>query len=270
MQIVQWVILLLLIVAHPAFAAFEGYIEMKMTMKEGSGTMKGQISSVGTRTEVEAKVPQMGEMPITLTMIMKFNNPDVVYMLNDATKAYVEINMKDVGDPAKNRPDKEYTVKKLGKEKVAGYTCEHLLLTAQDGTEAEVWSTRDLVDLGVFRDYMQRNRQGAELRGIMKALKQADAGDFIARMISRDKTGAPAVTLELVKAEKRAVAASLFEIPAGYKKQASMLSMMPSMIPGIPPLSPEQQQTINRGMEKLTPEQRKMLEGMLKPRGGSQ
>jgi hypothetical protein len=49
-----------------------------------------------------------------------------------------------------------------------------------------------------------------------------------------------------------------------------MLSMMPSMVPGIPPLSPEQQQTINRAMEKLTPEQRKMLEGMLKPRGGGQ
>src|SRR5688572_16219 len=41
MQIVQWAVLLLLIVAHPAFAAFEGYIEMKMAMKEGSGTMKG-------------------------------------------------------------------------------------------------------------------------------------------------------------------------------------------------------------------------------------
>jgi len=266
MQIVQWVILLLLIVAHPAFAAFEGYIEMKMAMKEGSGTMKGQISSVGTRTEVEAKVPQMGEMPIMMTMIMKFNNPDVVYMLNDAAKTYVEINVKDVGDPAKNRPDKEYTVKKLGKEKVAGYVCEHLLLTAQDGRETEVWSTKDLVDLAVFREYMQRYRQGADLRGIMKALQQADAGGFIARMISRDKTGAPAVTLELVKAEKRAVAAALFEIPAGYKKQAGMLGMMP----GMAPISPEQQQTINKAMEKLTPEQRKMLEGMMKPKGGGQ
>ena len=43
MQTVGWMILLLLIVARPALAAFEGYIEMKMTMKEGAGTMKGQI-----------------------------------------------------------------------------------------------------------------------------------------------------------------------------------------------------------------------------------
>ena len=159
MQIVGWMILLLLIVARPALAVFEGYIEMKMTMKEGAGTMKGQISSVGARTEVEARVAQMGDMPVTMTMLMKFSNPDVVYMLNDATKTYVEINVKDIGNAAKNRPDKEYTVKKLGKEKVAGYVCEHLLLTAKTARETEVWSTKDLVDLAVFREYMQRNRQ---------------------------------------------------------------------------------------------------------------
>jgi hypothetical protein len=263
MQIVAWMILLLLIVAHPALAAFEGYIEMKMATKEGSGTMKGQISSVGARTEVAARVAQMGDMPVTMTMLMKFSNPDVVYMLNDATKTYVEINVKDIGNAAKDRPDKEYTVKKLGKEKVAGYVCEHLLLTANDGRETEVWTTKALVDLAVFREYMQRNRQ-AELQGIMKALKDAGAEGFIAKMISRDKTGAPAVTLELVKAEKRAVPAALLEIPAGYKKQEGILGMMPGMMP----ISPEQQQTINKTMEKLTPEQRRMLEGIMKKKGG--
>jgi len=263
MQIVGWIILLLLIVARPAFAAFEGYIEMKMTMKEGAGTMKGQISSVGARTEVEARVAQMGDTPVTMTMLMKFSNPDVVYMLNDATKTYAEINVKDIGNQAKDRPDKEYTVKKLGKEKVAGYVCEHLLLTANDGTETEVWTTRDLVDLAVFREYMQRNRQ-AEFRGVMKALKDAGAEGFIAKMISRDKSGAPAITLELVKAEKRAVPAALFEIPKGYTKQSGMLGMMPGMMP----IPPEQQQTINKAMEKLTPEQRKMLEDIMKKKGG--
>jgi uncharacterized protein DUF4412 len=263
MQIVGWMILLILIVARPAVAEFEGYIEMTMAMKEGTGTMKGQISSVGARTEVEARVTQMGGLPVTMTMLMKFSNPDVVYMLNDATKTYVEINVKDIGNTAKNRADKEYTVKKLGKEKVAGYVCEHLLLTANDGKETEVWTTKDLVDLAVFREYMQRNRQ-ADLQGIMKALKDAGAEGFIAKMISRDKTGAPAVTLELVKAEKRAVPVALLEIPAGYKKQEGTLGLMPGMLP----IPSEQQQTINKAMEKLTPEQRKMLEGIMKKKGG--
>jgi hypothetical protein len=97
----------------------------------------------------------------------------------------------------------------------------------------------------------------------MKALKDAGAEGFIARMISRGKTGAPAVTLELVKAERRVVPAALMEIPAGYRKQEGMLGMTPGMVP----IAPEQQQTINKAMEKLTPEQRKMLEGMMKKKG---
>jgi len=266
MQIVGWMILLLLIMARPALAAFEGYIEMKMAMKEGSGIMKGQISPVGTRAEVEARVAQMGDMPVKLTMIMKFSNPAVVYMLSEAAKTYVEINANDLGNTTKSRPDKVYTVKKLGREKVAGYVCEHLLLTAQDGKETEVWITKDLVDLSLFREYIQHNRQGADLHGVMKALQEAGAEGFIAKMLGRDKTGAPAVTLELVKAEKRAVAAALFEIPAGYTKQAGMWGMMLGMMLR----APEQQQMINKGMEKLTPEQRKTLEGIMKPKGGSQ
>lgn len=261
MQIVRWLILLLLIVARPAFAEFEGYMKMKMTMKESAGTMQGHISSVGVRTEVEMKVPQMGDMPVKMTMLMKFSNPDVVYLLNDAAKTYAEINAKEAGNAGKNRPEKEYTVKKLGKEKVAGYTCEHLLLTAKDGGETEVWTTKDLVDLAIFREHMRRGRQGADMQGIMKALKEAGADGFIAKMITRDqKTGAPVVTLELVKAEKRAVAASMFELPAGYKKQEGMLGMMPGMMP----LSQEQHETVKKAMEKLTPEQRKMLEEMMK------
>jgi hypothetical protein len=263
MQMARWMVLLLLIVARPAFAGFEGYIEMTMTMKNGSGTMKGHISAVGTRTEVEVRAPQMGGLPFQLTMVMKFSNPDVLYLLNDAAKTYSEINVKETGDASKNRPEKEYTVKKLGKEKVAGYACEHLLLTAKDGGETEVWTTKDLVDLTAFREYMRRNRQGADMLGLMKALKAAGAEGFIARMITRDqKTGAPAVTLELVKAEKRAVAAAMFEIPAGYKKQEGLLGMMP--------LPQEQQQTINKALEKLTPEQRKMLEDVMKKKGGGQ
>jgi len=263
MQMVRWMILLLLIVVRPAFAGFEGYIEMTMTMKDGSGTMKGHISSVGARTEVEARAPQTGGLPLQMTMVMKFSNPDVVYLLNDAAKTYAEINVKDTGDAVKNRPGKEYTVKKLGKETIAGYVCEHLLLRAKDGGETEVWTSKDLLDLAVFREYMRRSRQGADLQGIMKALKEAGAEGFIAKMISRDqKSGEPTVTVELVRAEKRAVAASMFEIPAGYKKQEGMLGMMP--------LPQEQQDKINKAMEKLTPEQRKRLDDLMKKKGSGQ
>src|SRR5712691_11603219 len=150
-----------------------------------------------------------------------------------------------------------WIILKLGRETVAGYACEHLLLTANDGGETEVWTSKELVDLAAFRESMRRNRQSAEVLGMMKALKEAGVEGFLAKMISRDpKTGAPAMTMELVKAEKRPVAASMFEIPAGYKKQAGILGMLP--------LPQEHQDTINKAMQRLTPEQRKMLENLMK------
>ncbi len=228
MQMVRWTILLLLIVARPAFAGFEGYIEMTLKMKDSSGTMKGYISSVGARIEVEARALQTAGMPVQMTLVMKFSHPDIVYVLNDGAKTYTEFNVKDARDVTKKRPEKTYTITKVGRETVAGYACEHLLLTANNGGETEVWTSKELVDLAAFREYMRRNRQSADVLGMMKALKEAGVEGFIAKMISRDpKTGEPAITMELVKAEKRTVAASMFEIPAGYKKQAGILGMLP-------------------------------------------
>jgi hypothetical protein len=263
MRMVRWIIPLLLIVARPAFAGFEGYIEMKLQMQDGSGTMKGYISSVGARTEVEARVLQTAGMPAQMTMVLKFSNPDVVYVLNQTAKTYTEFNVKDARDVTRNRPEKTYTIKKLGRGTVAGYACEHLLLTANDGGETEVWMSKELVDLAVFREYMRRNRQSADVLGMMQALKEAGVEGFLAKMISRDpKTGTPAMTMELVKAEKRPVTASMFEIPAGYKKQAGILGLLP--------LPQEHQDTLNKAMERLTPEQRKMLENLMQHKGSGQ
>ncbi|MBM3223244.1 MAG: DUF4412 domain-containing protein [Candidatus Tectomicrobia bacterium] len=265
MQRLGWTLLLVLSLAGQAYAGFEGYLEMKIMLKEGAGIMKGHISAVGTRAEIDAKASQMGNMPVQMTLLMKFARPEIVHMLNDATKTYVELNVQDLNDPRAQRPAKVYSVKKLGKEKIAGYVCEHLMLTAQDGAETEVWTSKELVDLAAFREYMRRSRQGADMLGMMQALQDAGAAGFVTKLIAHDpKRGAPTMTLDLVKAEKRAVAAALFEIPTGYTKQAGLLGVMPGLLP----LPPQQQQTINKALEKLTPEQRKMLEGLLKPKGG--
>jgi Domain of unknown function (DUF4412) len=228
MPMVRWTILLLLIVTRPAVAGFEGYVALQLTMKDGSGTMQGYLSSVGARTVVEARVVQMAGIPIRITLMMQFSHPDVVYFLNDVTKTYTEFNVKDAADVTKQRPAKTYTIKKLGMGTVAGYACEHWLLTANDGGEAEVWTSKALVDFAPFRAYMRRNRQSAEVLGMIQALKQAGVEGFMAKLIRRDRTtGAPAMTVELVKAEKRPVAAALFTIPAGYTKQSGLLGILP-------------------------------------------
>jgi hypothetical protein len=257
-------VLILLLIARPALAGFEGYLEMNLTMKDGTGTMKGYVSGVGIRAEVEMHTPRLGNMPVHVTLLMKFNNPEMVYLLNDATHTYMEITPKEVPQ-AKQRPEKTYTVKKLGKEKILGYTCTHLLLTASDGGQADVWTTKELIDLRPFQTYMQHNRQSAEMVGVVKALQEADAEGFVAKMIAREpQASAPAFTLELVKAEKRFIAATQSDVPADYRKQAGLLGMMPGMLP----IPPERQEMLQKALERLSPEQQKALEDLMRSRRG--
>ena len=72
-------------------------------------------------------------MPFRMTTLMKFSNPDVMYMINDKTKTYAEMDLAKMRDQAsKMRGEKAketWTVKKLGKgDRERGYSCEHVLL----------------------------------------------------------------------------------------------------------------------------------------------
>src|SRR5262249_2127667 len=212
---VWWTILLLLLVAPPAYAGFEGSLEIKLTMQDGAGTLQGYLSSVGVRAAVEVRPAQLAGLPVRLTLLLQFRQPDVVYILNEGAKTYTAFHITDAPDVTTRRPAKTYTIKKLGQGTVAGYMCQHLLVTANDGGQTEVWMSKELVDLTPFHVYMRRHRQSAEVLGMLQALKTAGVEGFLAKLISRDRqTGVPSLTVELVHAEKRPVAAALFAIPA--------------------------------------------------------
>jgi hypothetical protein len=228
MQTVWWTMLLLLLMARPVCAGFAGYVEIRLTMQDGAGTLKGYLSSVGARAVVEARAVQLAGVPVQLTLMLQFRHPDVVYLLNEGAKTYTTWQVTDAADVTAHRPAKTYTLTSLGTGTVAGYVCAHRLVTANDGGETEVWTSKALVDLAPFHRYMRRHRRSAEVLGILQALKQAGVEGFLAKLTTRDRTtGAPTMTIELVKAEKRPVAAAMFAIPAGYTKQASLLGLLP-------------------------------------------
>ena len=90
-------------------------------------------------------------------------------------------------------------------------------------------------------------RRGAQDEGsMMKALKDARAEGFFVKMVTREKGKTePLTTMELTKAEKKSLPASMFEVPTGYAKQEGMMGA---------------------AMENLTPEQKKQMEEMMKQR----
>jgi hypothetical protein len=121
----------------------------------------------------------------------------------------------------------------------------------------EWWTSKDIAGLSYesMRGLMRKGNGGDE--GILKAIRDAGADGFIVKMVTREKGNpAPVMTMELTKIEKKSVPASLFEVPAGYKKQEGMAGAM-----GV--ASPEAQEQMRKAMENLTPEQRKQIEDMM-------
>jgi hypothetical protein len=246
------------LVAAPALAQFEGEITMKMTMREGAGTGKNYLSKAGVRSELDI---QTSRMPMKMTTLVRSATPDLVYLINDAQKSYTEIDSKKTREQLEKMRGKDsdkWTVKKLGKETVNGYSCEHLFIANGEDAKSEMewWTSKDIAGLSYesMRGLMRRGSQSDE--GIMKALRDAGADGFAVKMVTREKgSPTPVMTMELTKVEKRSLPASLFEIPAGYKKQEGMMGAM---------ASPEAQEKMRKAMENLTPEQRKQIEDMMK------
>jgi hypothetical protein len=208
--------------AAPAFAQFEGQIDMKITGQGMTGTGKVFVSKAGSRTEMDM---QTANMPMHMVTLVKFSNPDVLYLINDKARTYGEIDSKKAREQAAKTAGEKgkdaYSVKVLGSERMLGYGTKHVLLSRPgDKSEMEAWTTKDL--RGVSYESMKGLvRRGAQDEGaLMKALKDAGADGFFVKMVTREKGKAePLTTMELTKAEKKSLPASMFEVPAGYTKE---------------------------------------------------
>ena len=245
-----------------ASAQWEGVLDMKLTGKDASGTAKAFVAKAGGRFEMSmsnAQLQQAGQGSMKLVVLSKTAEPGISYMINDAQKSYARI---DVQEMQKNLPkseqDKKWTVKRLGSDSVAGYACEKALVSQEGSTsENEVCVSKEIVGgAGMFG----AGRRDSSSQSLEKALKANGLEGMPIRMVMREKAKPEAMmTWELVKAEKRPVPASTFEVPAGYKQTDAMGVM----------LSPAQKQQMDDAMKNMTPEQRKMIEEMMKKKGGS-
>lgn len=245
-----------------AAAQWEGSLEMKITGRDTNGTSQALIGKAGARMQMEmtnSQLQKMGQGSMKMTMLVRTAEPGISYMINDAQKSYSRIDVKEMEKslPARQKEAK-WTVKRLGPDHVAGYACDRAVMS-QEGSESEneVCVSKDIVGPASL---FNSGRRGASGENLANALKANGLTGMPIRMIVREKAKPEALmTWELVKAEKRPVPASTFEIPAGYQEK-SMVGTM---------LSPAQQKQMEDSMKNLTPEQRKMIEEMMKKKGGS-
>ena len=212
---------------------------------------------------------QMQQMAMKMVMLVRSDTPDMMYRINDAARTYSEVDLAEAREMAgPSQGNEKYTVKKLGEAKILGRDTQHVLVTGTN-TTTELWTAKDFVDYATFSRLQTRPgvRAGAA-EALNKALKDAGADGMPLKSITTGADGAK-MTMEVVKAEKQTLPASTFEIPAGYTKSAGgMMDMMGGMSG---PQADEAKKRMDEAMKNMTPEQREMIQKMMKQRqGGNQ
>jgi Domain of unknown function (DUF4412) len=272
----------LLLACGPVFGQFEGVLQMKMTMaaKDGQsgagGTMNISVGKAGTRCEMNM---QSGAMGMKMVMLQKNDAPNTLYRVNDANKTYTEMDVArmQAGAGQPQQAADKYTVEKLGQETLLGYKTEHVLLKKEGADPAtasttELWTAKDLLDYATFSKMQAVRGRLAGNPAMMKALQEAGADGMPLKSITTMPDGGK-MTMEVTTVEKKTLPASTFEIPAGYtKSEGGMMDMMGGLsgpqADEARQRMAEAQQKMQEAMKNMTPEQRAMLEKMMKQRQG--
>jgi len=262
----------LLLLPAAAFAQ-EGVATFKYTMQGRGGAPEGQsrvyYSPSAFRVEMEMSLkdsaptsrPRPAGAPTSFktTMLTKVSEPGKVYTINDERRTYsvTDVSKTHDTDP---KNDEKYTVKRQGSDRVAGISCEKVLVTSSKGTEVELCVATDIAMPSGWSSAM--NRQNVQHGAWMKAVQDAGLKGFPIRTKFRSGSGenGTEILMELVSLEKKSVPAAMFQVPAGYKEaSASTVNMTPA-----------QEKQMQDALSKLTPEQRKAYEDAMKEQGKKQ
>ena len=183
--------------AAPAAAQFEGTITMRISSTRGGGDM--QYSIKGDRLRIDLNAATGGMYIITDSGVAK--------MVMPAQHMYLEPPMPKVNDAAAGKA-KKASIKATGKkETIAGYQCEHYLITAEDGQYDACFSNQ----LGKFMAPMNPMMSSAK-RG--DVLSELGGSGFPLKV---QKVNGETV-LEVTKVDKKALSEEMFSIPAGYQR----------------------------------------------------
>jgi hypothetical protein len=221
------------------------------------------ISKAGSRMEMNIEKPMAAKM----AMVTRTDTPDKVFQISDSTRTYSEIDVSKENRPVNPTDNTPWNVKKLGEEQLLGYKAQHVLAT--HGQEKwELWTSKDLIDYATYRKLQASKGRLAGDERMVNALKAADADGLPLKAVV-NQGGATSV-IELVKAEKKTVPASTFEVPQGYTKTAGGFPGYGAGAASDPRMNDARKKKLDEALKNMTPEQREMFEKAMKQRQGNQ
>lgn len=201
----------LLIISNHTFAA-DIYAEYKMTGIGNKSFVSKMYNKNGDlRTEINM---DLGGQQMTTTTLMLKSNPSISYVFNSLSKTYTETKTTSKASI------KDVAIKVLGNEKVGNYNCTHVKMTS-DGKSWDVWYTKDLPS---FNFPISGNSELGSQKVLNELKSKGITGMMVKIVFLTPGAKAKSITMQLVKYETKTLNASLFTLPAGYKKSSVTLN----------------------------------------------
>jgi hypothetical protein len=207
------------------------YAEYKMTSDKGNGLMKMYFFDGNSRTETNIEIPGMPGNGTMMIMITKKDSSDIIYIVNESSKTYTEMNSKAIKAEVV-KDEIEITV--LGKEKVNNYNCTHVKISDKSkNVEMEMWNSKEVIDNSFLKDI---NNQYLANSNYVKELETKSADGFLVRLLNGK------MQMDLVKAEKRDIDLSMFSLEGYTKTEAPNLFDTNKMMQDIQKMTPEERE----------------------------
>lgn len=208
----------LFLLSISAYAQFEGVINMKMITYNDAETTRVMYYAMSVKKAMMA-AEVTGSDEAQGKFIFR-GDRKVLWIVDDKEKTYVEMSLNDSAAHRKPRHDAEPQVqlRKTGKTStILGYPCEEWI--AGDGEEvSNIWGTTKLGNIyeGLAKSFGEmgdkNGSQGWESR-------LADLKVFPLRIVTSSR-GKTTEEQEVTGIQKKSVSSSVFDPPAGYKKQS--------------------------------------------------
>ena len=181
-------------------------------------------NSGNARSEMRINMP--GAMSNEMIVIGHASNPRYSVSLYPESKTY---SLNIIDSSLLHSGLQTYRVIRIGIESSQGYRCIHSKLTTTSGSvifkstsAMDLWTSTEVPGYDIYKKLV--SVQGYQA-GMMQALDHAGCGGFI---VKTEASGSGySMSMQLIKAEKKNLPESLFDIPAGYKQsKGNMISHM--------------------------------------------
>lgn len=185
---------------------FEGVLTLQLTSPQGPTEMMYSIKGDQVRMDMTG----MGGMSMFMLRDGSKNSNTVVI---PSQRMYMEMPQMQGGMPGQAAAAEKVAshLKMTGKkETIAGYECEHVIVSSDDGTQHDVCAAKGL---GSF--LMPNNPMGGRGRGAGSPAWEALGGEFFPLKVQ--KVGGD-VVFQVTKIEKKSLDASTFSVPDGFQK----------------------------------------------------